>query len=460
MLLEYYVGIYFKISKRMNVLVLTPDAVGSTLLQRLITIYMQFHQYDKPVINLHELTNGLKKYHNTALNQEVLGKHDDGSQWGYHQSLKEIVELLDSVDHYKTSRLAQYHIKNRQDPLSDQISFYQYLNDNFYIISCRRHNVFEHALSWALNKVTKKLNVYSTDEKIEHFFDLYKNGIIIDPNSLIQTLETYKVYLEWCENHFNVASYFYYDQHLQNIESYILNLSIFAGQTQLISWQQQYGTDFNTWNKCHYLQGDIGSIALDHSAEFLKISNSSVHLPKDSINFIEHYHAIADSSWPRIRSIDDYKNLPEHIRQEAEQQFNVSVPDKDSLISQPVVTMLQQSIDNLLPADHKDFLKQHQASYLDTNRALSAMVEQKIMITPPPIKKQTLAEKKYIVRNFEQCLEVYNHWVEMNPTVGNPVESDLMDSFAAAERNNWKPDIIVNSIGSDYLLSDQQSTAK
>ena len=58
----------------MNVLILTPDAVGSTLLQRLITIYMQFHQYDRPVINLHELTNGLVKYHNSVLNQDVLGK--------------------------------------------------------------------------------------------------------------------------------------------------------------------------------------------------------------------------------------------------------------------------------------------------------------------------------------------------------------------------------------------------
>jgi hypothetical protein len=155
----------------MNVLILTPDAVGSTLLQRLITIYMQFSQYDKPVINLHELTNGLEKYYNESLKQEVLGKP---KIWGYHQSLEEIVSLLDSADHYKTSRLAQYHIRNRQDSLADQLSFYQYLNDNFFIVSCRRHNVFEHVLSWALTKVTKKLNVYSPEEKISSTFHLYK----------------------------------------------------------------------------------------------------------------------------------------------------------------------------------------------------------------------------------------------------------------------------------------------
>ena len=66
----------------MNVLILTPDRVGSTLLQRLITIYMQFHEYDRPVINLHELTNGLIKYYSPTFNDEVLGK-GTGDEWGY-----------------------------------------------------------------------------------------------------------------------------------------------------------------------------------------------------------------------------------------------------------------------------------------------------------------------------------------------------------------------------------------
>lgn len=61
----------------MNVLILTPDRVGSTLLQRLITIYMAAHDYDKPVINLHELSNGLMKYYSPTFNQEVLGKPND-----------------------------------------------------------------------------------------------------------------------------------------------------------------------------------------------------------------------------------------------------------------------------------------------------------------------------------------------------------------------------------------------
>ena len=157
----------------MNVLVLTPDRVGSTLLQKVITLTMQMYDYDKPVINLHELTNGLSKYYSPDFNKEIVGKPDQ-TTWGYYQTLEEIVNLLKSVDHYKTSRLAHYHLRNRKDSLQDQLPFYKYLNENFFIISCRRENVFEHALSWGINKITQNINVYSAEEKISTFFDIYQ----------------------------------------------------------------------------------------------------------------------------------------------------------------------------------------------------------------------------------------------------------------------------------------------
>jgi hypothetical protein len=167
---------------------------------------------------------------------------------------------------------------------------------------------------------------------------------------------------------------------------------------------------------------------------------------------------VSDPTWPQIQTLEDYKNLPQHIRQEVEEVFKFSVPSTNTANTDSMITVLKQSIENVLPSEHKDFLNHHAKSYSSTNCAISDMVEKKIMISPPPIKKQTLAEKKYIVKNFEQCLEVYNQWIEMNPTVGNPVEMDLMDSFAATERNNWKPDLIVNSVEPAYFLPDQPPT--
>ena len=446
----------------MNVLILTPDAVGSTLLQRLITIYMQFHHYDKPVINLHELTNGLVKYYNSHFDQEVLGKKE--GKWGYYQTLEEIVNLLDSTSHYKTSRLAQYHIKQRQDPLSDQIPFYQYLNENFYIISCRRHNVFEHAVSMCLNKITKKLNVYSTNEKIDSFFQLYQEGVDLDTTSLIQTLDTYKNYLSWTDNHFNVSSYFYYDQQLPEIESYILNLPIFAGKSARISWQDKFGQDFHDWNRCHYYNSDIGTLALDRPNEFARLtaetqlishtlSTDQIEASAEFKDFLQSYQAVADPQWPAISTMQDYQNLPAHILEEVHNKFDIK-----KVVNHSTSIKLSQPIASLLGPDHAEFIAQHTQKYQDTQRSLQEMCQQGLMISPPPIKKQTLAEKKYMIRNFDQCLDIYNQWVTYNPTVGNPIEMSTLKQFADLERQHWRPTIQLNAPQQVSQLSDSQNT--
>ena len=420
----------------MNVLILTPDAVGSTLLQRLITIYMQFHHYDRPVINLHELTNGLVKYHNEYFEQEILGKKVEG--WGYHQSLEQIVQLLSSVDHYKTSRLAHYHIRNRQDPIADQISFYQYLNDNFYIISCRRHNLFEHALSWCISKVTKKLNVYSSDEKIDSFFECYKDGIDLDPNSLIQTLNAYKEYIIWTNNHFNVANYFYYEEHLPQIEKYILNLPIFAQQAKKLTWLDNFNMNFDQWNLCRYLGSDLGTLALDQPEKFKLLADdaTSTKISHSEIEFVKAYHQVSDPSWPKISTIKEYKNLPAVVRDEVENTHKVSLANTDKF---SVKIQLSQPMVEWLPESHQKFLNHHKKTYDQSMESIYQMVTKGILVSNPPIKKQTLAEKKHMIKNYQHLLTVYNRWIEQNPDLGRPLDNDTLDQFADMERFRWSP---------------------
>ena len=361
----------------MNVLILTPDAVGSTLLQRLITIYMQFHNYDRPVINLHELTNGLVKYYSPEFNQELLGKKP--GKWGYHQSLREVAELLDSADHYKTSRLAQYHITKRKDTLADQIPFYEYLNENFYIISCRRQNIFEHALSWTIKNVTKRLNVYSAEEKINVFFDLYQSRIEVAPETLVDQLERYRTYMQWCSDHFNIASYFQYERDLPNIENYILNLPIFAGQSNRVTWKSTYGLDFADWNRCHYMSSDIGSIALGS--------------------------------------------------QEKLQQITF---DKSSALG------FNNSLVANLPRDHQRTLLTHGKNYSNASESIKKMVELGILITGVPIKKQTLREKKYLVKNFDACVDAYNNWIVNYPELGQPLDHENIMLAIEHEQHQWR----------------------
>ena len=368
----------------MNVLILTPDRVGSTLLQRLITVYMQSHRYDRPVINLHELTNGLIKYYSPVFNCEVLGKSND-RPWGYYQSLDEITQLLHTTDHYKTSRLAHYHIVNRQDSIADQVPFYQYLNDNFFIISAQRTNLLEHALSWGIQTHSKKLNVYTHQEKIDAFSNIYHDRITIDVDVMCNYLDKYVQYSQWVNNHFTVSSYFEYETHLPRIEEYILGLDIFGSQPRQ-SWNDTFGIEFRDWNRCHYLVSDISGI--------------SAQLPGPDQLQIQHN--------------------------------SVDYVDKVDLA--PVTS--KNNILNSLSTGDQQFLQQHTNQYISSYKAIDELIQHKILTTGIPIKLQTMMEKRRLIRNFDQCVDVYNNWVEKNG-IGSPYTDSALKSQLLNEISQW-----------------------
>jgi hypothetical protein len=364
----------------MNVVILTPDRVGSTLLQRLITIYMQFHYFDQPVINLHELTNGVMRYYSPVFNREVLGK-DANDRWGYHQTLPEIRDLLSSVDHYKTSRLAQYHIKNRQDSIGDQLPFYQYLNDNFFVISAQRENLLEHALSWCIYVVSRNLNVYSAQDKFHHFARVYQDRITVDRTNLLRYLDTYVEYLDWVNRHFHVNSYFVYDQHMGNLEKYILDLPVFNAQAKKITWQDSFDIEFADWNRCHYLCSDMSGISTQLDPEQLQIG------------------------------YNDRRGL-------------------ENLELAPVPQLTVSDVIKSLGTADRQFLHANGVRYKRSSQHLQELVDNKILVTGVPIKLQTMMEKRLLVRNFAETVGWYNEWVERTG-VGQPyTEAALLESAA------------------------------
>jgi hypothetical protein len=403
----------------MNVLILTPDAVGSTLLQRLITIYMQFYEFDRPVINLHELTNGLESYFSSDFNCQILSKRRV-QNWSYYQTLEEIVQLLASVDHYKTSRLAQYHIQRRQDPMSQQIPFYRYLDENFFIIACRRKNIFEHALSMTINSITKRLNVYSHQEKINVFLDMYANPIDIDQAVLHQNLESYREYLNWSQNHFNIGSYFDYDQHINDPESYILNLPIFSSQQKKITWQEKFDISLNDWNRYHWIPSDIGRLS-DSDIKSIQApkQNNDQHSP------LALYQKIALPDWPAVHHVDELNDLPVQIKHEFQLMLNQNTPHRELPAA-------------LYTAEIQQFLQDKNPGYVKAQSAMERMQQLDILVSPPPIKKQTLQDKMRIIKNQQQCLETYNNWAQKHNDVAHAITSDEIDDQIQQENQFWR----------------------
>jgi hypothetical protein len=363
------------INNSMNVLILTPDRVGSTLLQRLITIYMNAHTYDKPVINLHELTNGLESYYSDIYNKEILGK-PKSREWGYYQKLEEVTTLLRNADHYKTCRLARYHIVNRFDSLPEQVQFYNYINENFYVISARRNNLFEHAISWGIHGVSKKLNVFTHQEKIDTFYNIYKNGVTIHPTKLTKHLNDYKEYINWCDTYFNVSSYFDYEKDLKNIEKYILGLDIFPNQERK-TWEDIFDIPWTDWNKCHKLVSDFGG--------------------------------------------SDIKLLE-----------NNTITDLTPTVLQTSLSLVDQN-----------YLIQHGPKYVNAHNGIAQLVFQGALVTNVPIKLQTLAEKRKIIKNFDECVEVYNKWVDDNG-MGIKYTHDELKLLSNNEVKEWYNDVPKN----------------
>jgi hypothetical protein len=367
----------------MNVILLTPDRVGSTLLQRVLTVYMLRKKFDKPVINLHELTNGLEKYYNNTLQQEVLGK-PRGTEWGYYQTLSEIENLLKSVDHYKTSRLARYHIVSRQDTIAEQLKFYDYINKNFYIISCRRENLFEHAISWGIQGHSKRLNVYNAEEKINVFHNIYRNGITLLRPSFCNYLNDYKQYINWTNTYFNVQSIWNYDTDIQDIEKYILNLD-FMKHSNNNTWKDMFGQNFDTWNACHRM-----------------LPNLQLSDRPDAIKTFE------------MLDIKNKNLLSNIIKND---------PTDISVVNENTFSMTDNEF---------SFLEKNIKSYIDTAFQLQTLVNKGFLVTPIPLKLQSLKEKKLIVKNYNECIDWYNEWVKEN-NFGKLYTKEELDIIMIAE---------------------------
>ena len=358
----------------MNILVLTPDRVGSTLLQRFLTVKMQTENCDRPVVNLHELTNGILKDPTSSM----LCKPANVADWTYFQSLSEVISMLESVDHYKIARLAKYHIKYRQDPLHDQLKLYRYLNDNFFIIACNRNNLFEHAVSWSFFAYTKQLNVFSHEEKQALFKRLTTNKLYVDPNVLVRHLNNYVEYQSWVDDHFHINATFNYEKDSRDLEGYCERLNIFDSNN---NWQNTYGMSWNDYNKCHYILSDTSNIAL-------KLDNASTPV-----------------------------ELLSHNKNESTDIVPVAQSANYQLVQQ-------------------QFLEKNIVQYNNIKDSISNMVASGVMPNGIPIKLQTLAEKYMIVSNIDEILDAYNNWALQKgnfPTY----TVDQLAALAVDELQHW-----------------------
>ena len=180
----------------MNVLILTPDGVGSTILQRITTLALYLNKED--VVNCHELTSGL-----TVKNQKIYKDHT----LEYSQTLEDISDILAQSTCSLVSRLALYHVDSRQDNTSSQKKFYNFLKEfNDKILVCRRKNIFEYAMSQSIREKTKMANVFQKKHRLAvHSVDS------VDTSFFLKKCQDYVNYVAWTEENFVDHDVVYYE---------------------------------------------------------------------------------------------------------------------------------------------------------------------------------------------------------------------------------------------------------
>jgi len=440
----------------MNVLLLTPDAVGGTLLSRLLTVYLQINPQDKPTIDVAHLELGIKVYNNQQLGiSNCLGVHEDSP---FHdQSLDEVQEMLEQCDqHYTVAKLPWYNVADRQDTIEQATEFYKYLNENFFIISCRRENLFEHSVSWALNKVTGTLNVFNFDDKINNFAYLQQNKITLDPLTVKQALVDYEKFVNWCDTEFELGSVYVYEKDMPNIENYILNLPMIE-QENPVTWQSAFGQTFEEFNKHQYHATNISKMLDQHviaeppdSSHNQRMYEASVALDRVVDEFVNKYNSVKDASWPDVTSPDDWETVPDRIKNECISDFeldfylnNITIHKNrlnKSLQQYRIIVDSTESekIKKLCWDASKTFLDSTKDMYSAAAEQISKYVDDGRMVSALPIKKHTLADKLHLVENLTECIDTYNTWIVERPSLGNTIDPDAITTRLDQEAEYWE----------------------
>lgn len=190
----------------MNYLLLSSGGMGSTILQRLITLVL--HIENVKVINTHDLVNkviGLDSEGNITRNFKIQ----------YGQTLPEIENILNKSNKTVTlvSRLSKDHIDYRKD--SNVEKFYEFVK-TFYpiLISCERENVFELTLSLAIKAKSDVYNVFTEEDRKST-----EQVSEIDERYFVQKLKGYIEYRDWIQQNFPGIKKVTYEDLITNTDS-------------------------------------------------------------------------------------------------------------------------------------------------------------------------------------------------------------------------------------------------
>jgi lipid A disaccharide synthetase len=152
----------------------------------------------------------------------------------------------------------------------------------------------------------------------------------------------------------------------------------------------------------------------------LESNNKIDQLILDLPESVAYYQQKSPTNWPGITKSQNIDMLPATIKEQFTQDY-----------------IRQEGIFSLLPQERQSELSFAKQGYVEAQKTIDQMIKLGIVISGPPIKKQTLAEKAKIVKNFDQLTEIYNQWATNNPGVATPIAAQDVLNQIQQENQFW-----------------------
>ena len=232
----------------MNYLVLTNDGIGSSYLQRSLTLYLNSAGIE--YWNTHELLNGV------ACNNGNIYK-----QWRDNnfelQPVNEIITCLNESTNNIVSRVGLHWAHER----NDISTLYPILRSKYNkILMCKR-DPFEYALSWSIRSSEGIGNLYRVDKKrsLSLNYD-------VDMDFFKTKLEEYHKYIYWTMDNFNAQEVNYNDLQI-NIDNMMQKIT---GLDHSV--EDKFGISLQNYSRVRYL-ASTGVYEKEHTQSAVALKN-------------------------------------------------------------------------------------------------------------------------------------------------------------------------------------------
>jgi hypothetical protein len=91
----------------------------------------------------------------------------------------------------------------------------------------------------------------------------------------------------------------------------------------------------------------------------------------------------------------------------------------------------------LLSQEKQQLLAPYKPGYNLAQGTINQMIDPGIIISGPPIKKQTLHEKRKTIKNFDALIEIYNQWAKNNCDIASAIDTESILEKSHRESSFW-----------------------